>query len=40
MTEVDRLQVTLEQTGRLLDALEDLKQTILPTNPVLFAAIA
>jgi len=30
MTEVDRL----------LDALDDLKQDILPTNPTLFAAMA
>ena len=40
LTEVDRLQVTLEQMDRLLDALDDLKQNILPTNPTLFAAMA
>ncbi len=40
MTEVDRLQITLEQMDRLLDALEDLKQTILPTDPTHFAAMA
>ena len=37
---MDRLQVTLEQMDRLLDALDDLKQNILPTNPTLFAAMA
>jgi hypothetical protein len=39
MTEVDRLQVALEHMDRLLDALEDLKQTILPNNPTLLAAM-
>ena len=40
MSEVNRIQVTLEQMDRLLDALDDLKQNILPTNPTLFAAMA
>lgn len=40
LTEVDRLQVTLEQMDRLMEALDDLKQNILPANPTLFAAMA
>ena len=39
LTEVDRLQVTVEQMDRLLDAWDDLKQNILPTQPTLFATM-
>lgn len=34
------LRVTVEQQGRLLRALEDLKETVLPKNPQLFAVLA
>lgn len=35
-----RLQVTMEQMERLLRALEDLRETILPQDPKLFALLA
>lgn len=38
-SEFDRLHAMLEQMDRLREALEDLKQNILPTNPALFAAM-
>ena len=38
--DVNRLQVTMEQMERLIRALEDLKETILPKDPKLFAVMA
>jgi len=38
--DVNRLQVTMEQMERLIRALEDLKETILPKDPKLFALMA
>jgi len=38
--ELKQLQVTMEQMERLIRALEDLKETVLPSNPELFAAMA
>ena len=35
-----RLRVTLQQMRRLLYALEDLKEQVLPKDPQLFAAMA
>ena len=36
----NQLLVTLQQMERLMHALDDLKENVLPTNPVLFAAMA
>ena len=38
--DVHQLQVTMEQMGRLLRALDDLKRSLLPKNPQLFATMA
>jgi hypothetical protein len=37
---LDQLRVTMEQMGRLIAALDDLKLTVLPNNPQLFALMA
>lgn len=39
-TDVVQLQASLEQMDRLFAALEDLRQTVLPANPSLFALMA
>jgi hypothetical protein len=36
----DRLRVTMQQMQRLIHALDDMKENVLPTNPQLFAAMA
>ena len=36
----ERLKVSLEQMERLLVALEDLRQSLLPHDPTLFATMA
>ena len=38
--DIQRLQVTMEQMERLLRAIEDLRQTVLPQDPKLFALLA
>jgi hypothetical protein len=38
--DVVRLQVTMQQMERLLAALDDLKENVLPKDPQLFAAMA
>ena len=38
--DINRLRVTMEQMERLLRALEDLKQNVLPKDPELFAAMS
>jgi hypothetical protein len=38
--DVRRLRASLEQLERLIRALEDLKQNVLPRDPKLFAALA
>jgi len=40
LTNVDRLLTTLEQMERLLRALDDLKENVLPKDPILFAVMA
>lgn len=35
-----RLQVTMQQMERLIRALDDLKDNVLPRDPKLFAAMA
>ena len=40
LTNVDQLRTTLEQMERLLRALDDLKENVLPKDPVLFAVMA
>ena len=40
ITEPHQLRVALQQMGRLLSALADLKEQILPNDPKLFAAMA
>ncbi len=37
---VDELRTTMEQMERLIRALDDLKVSVLPHNPELFAMIA
>src|SRR5437016_4816132 len=37
---VDRLRVTMQQMGRLISALDDLKGNILPKDPHLFAVMS
>ena len=37
---VDRLRVTMEQMERLILALDDLKENVLPRDPKLFATMA
>ena len=36
----DRLQVTIQQMERLIRALEDLRENVLPKDPQLFAAMS
>jgi len=36
----NQLRVTLQQMGRLLSALEDFKEQVLPKDPKLFAVMA
>ena len=38
--ETEGIKVSLEQMGRLLLALEDLRHTVLPGDPTLFATMA
>jgi hypothetical protein len=38
--ETNQLRLALQQMGRLLSALEDLKEQVLPKDPKLFAAMA
>jgi len=38
--DVARLRATMQQMERLLLALEDLKESVLPEDPRLFAAMA
>jgi len=35
----NQFHVTLQQLGRLLRGLDDLRNTILPKNPQLFSAL-
>jgi len=37
---VDRLRVTMQQMEKLIRALDDLRDNVLPENPQLFAAMA
>ena len=37
---VEQLRVTMEQMERLIRAVEDLRETVLPDNPQLFATLA
>jgi hypothetical protein len=36
----NQLRIALQQMGRLLSALEDLKEQVLPKDPKLFATMA
>ena len=36
----DRLRITMIQMERLIRALDDLKEQVLPTNPELFAVMS
>lgn len=38
--ELDRVRVTMEQIERLIAALDDLKENVLPKDPTLFATMA
>jgi ribosomal 50S subunit-associated protein YjgA (DUF615 family) len=38
--DLNRLKVTMEQMDRLIRALDDLRENILPKDPVLFATMA
>lgn len=38
--DVKQLKVTMEQMDRLLRALDNLRETVLPKNPQLFATMA
>ena len=40
LTNVNQLRTTLEQMERLLRALDDLNENVLPKDPVLFAVMA
>ena len=40
ITDSKRMRVSLEQMGRLILALEDLKENVLPKDPKLFATLA
>jgi hypothetical protein len=40
IADVDRIRVTMQQMDRVLRALEDLRLTVLPKNPQLFASMA
>ncbi len=37
---VEQLRVTMQQMDRLLRALEDLRENVLPQDPQLFATLA
>ena len=37
---VDRLRVTMQQMERLIRALDDLRENVLPKDPKLFAVLA
>lgn len=37
---VDRLRVTMQQMEKLIRALDDLRDNVLPENPQLFATMA
>ncbi len=37
---VEQLRVTMQQMERLIRAVEDLKEEVLPKNPQLFATLA
>ena len=38
--DLNRLKVTIEQMDRLIRALDDLRENVLPKDPVLFATMA
>ena len=38
--DANRMQVSLEQIGLLIRAIEDLKENVLPKDPKLFAVLA
>lgn len=38
--DLNQLRVTMEQMERLIRALDDLKKTVLPNDPNLFATMA
>jgi hypothetical protein len=38
--DLNRLRVTMEQMDRLIRALDDLKENVLPNDPSLFATMA
>jgi hypothetical protein len=38
--DVVRLQITMQQMERLIAALDDLKENVLPKDPQLFAVLA
>lgn len=38
--DLNRLKVTMEQMARLIRALDDLKENVLPKDPHLFATMA
>ena len=38
--DLNRLRVTMEQMDRLIRALDDLKENVLPKDPTLFATMA
>lgn len=38
--DLNRLRVSMEQLERLIRALDDLKENVLPKDPVLFATMA
>ena len=38
--DVVRLQITMQQRERLIAALDDLKENVLPKDPQLFAVLA
>lgn len=38
--DLNRLRVTMEQMERLIRALDDLKENVLPKDPTLFATMA
>ena len=40
IADANQLRVTLQQMGRLLSALEDLKEQVLVQDPRLFAVLA
>jgi ribosomal 50S subunit-associated protein YjgA (DUF615 family) len=38
--DLNRLRTTMEQMGRLIHALDDLRENVLPRDPSLFATMA